>query len=350
MNRNTPFRRGLTLIELCTTCAVSCLLLAAILPLHRRERLAASQAEEQSLARRMMASVTSYTQHNRDRIFPAAPQWCWIAGQISPKYNLVTEDPFRRGHDVFDSITKVWTLQYLSWDVTLAPEKIQLDPGTRAMFNARSAVGFGEPRDYSDNTKQCAYAFHPSLGMNSTYLGGSYALGAFRGQTAGSSSSNIWGNPTPMPNPRSSGGQFYVQSLSSVARPDRLVSFASARGGDVSGTAYTNFGASLSDLTPKRPGFHAIRPPTPHPSGRGQNGAAYTLAGGWNTSNVFDSNEVPSTWGNLDLRYPDGIVTVTIDGHVSMQTLSQLRDMRKWANMAKSADWTFPSDPSQIRW
>lgn len=349
MNRNTPFRRGLTLIELCTSCAVACLLLAAILPLHRRERLAASQAEEQSLARRMMASVTSFTQHNRDRIFPSAPHWSWITRPVNMKYNLVPEDPFRRGHEVYEGITKVWTLHYLSWDVTLAPEKMQLDAATRAVFSTRSVVGFGEPREYPDNTSQCAYAFHPSLGMNATYLGGAYKLGAFRGQ--GPSGAGMpYGNPTPAPNPRSAGGQFYVQFLSAVARPAELVAFASARGGDVMGTSFTGFGGSLSDQTTCRPGFHAIRPPTPHPSGWGQNGAAYTLAGGWNSSNVFDSNNVPSSWGNLDLRYPDGIVTVAIDGHVAMQTLSQLRDMRKWANIAKSADWTFPTDPSQIRW
>ena len=35
----------------------------------------------------------------------------------------------------------------------------------------------------------------------------------------------------------------------------------------------------------------------------------------------------------------------SFDGHVAMQSLEQLRDMRKWSNYAKTADWNFTPAP-----
>lgn len=83
---------------------------------------------------------------------------------------------------------------------------------------------------------------------------------------------------------------------------------------------------------------------------RGGRAQPYTLGGGWNPSNKFDSRLAPSTWGMLDMRYDNKAVTVRFDGSVAMQGLEQLRDMLQWSNVADSPTWTFPTNPSQITW
>ncbi len=196
---------------------------------------------------------------------------------------------------------------------------------------------------------------HPSLGMNAVYVGGGYCFGAFRGQGPSITSPpdlySGYGNPTPAPNPRVSGGQFYVQSFAAIKRPSQLIIYASARGGDVlHGGAYWGYGQTLPNWGTIRPGYFAVLPPTVSPYGRGGYSLHYTLANAWNPSNTFNPAALPGTWGMMDMRHENRAVTVTADGHAELQTLEQLRDMRKWANMANRADWAFPTNVSQISW
>ena len=96
-----------------------------------------------------------------------------------------------------------------------------------------------------------------------------------------------------------------------------------------------------------------VTPPAPHPYGRNATRASpYTLDWGWtpNAGNNFDRRRVPSTWGYLDARNLGRVVTAQADASVRTQSLEDLRDMRKWANIAGTANWTFPTSQNGINW
>lgn len=341
--------RAFTLVDMSAALGVVGVLACIALPTWRRERVLAKAGDEQGLAAEMANAMHAYTQENRDRIMPSGAHWAWCHAPENA-YSLLPQDAFHPGRRLEGSVTKVWTLHLLGWWQGLDPTKIQLDAAARAAFNTRPILGIasGGPNlwSYGDGERPAAYAWHPSLDINGVYVGGAYSFGAFRGQGPGGNC----GDPTPAPNPRVSGGNFYLQSWSRAKRPRDLILFASARGGDVAGTAFWNYGQGDPNTGTIRPGYWIVRPPKPQPMNRGGYLQSYSLGGAWSTSNVFRPTLMPSTWGNLDLRYEGQAVTVMFDGHVSMQKLEDLRDMRKWANMATTANWTFPSNPSQIWW
>ena len=47
-------------------------------------------------------------------------------------------------------------------------------------------------------------------------------------------------------------------------------------------------------------------------------------------SNQYREQMVPSSWGNLQIRHFNKVITSYIDGHVEGNTLEQLRDIRRW--------------------
>lgn len=348
-------RTGFTLTDAVVAVATLAILLAMLLPAVRRSRMGDQLADELMQAQRLASGMTRYTQEYRDRIMPAAAHWTWCHAPYN-KWSLIPYDPFVAQRRVDGSAIKVWTLHYLAWDTHTDPTKIQLDPATRTSLSNRATFGsvVGSfngvaTYQYADSTLQAAYAFHPSLGINGVFLGGSYPHGAFRGQGPGSGT-QPFGAAEPAPNPRNSGGNFYVQSLSKVTRPWELLMFASARGGDVSGTTFWGYGETSPDSSTVRPGYWLVRPPRAHPFGRGGYLSPYTLSGTWGTGDTFDPRRVPSYWGNVDFRHDGRAVTAIVDGHAEAQTIAQLREMNRWADMAKRPDWNFPTSPSQIWW
>jgi len=119
------------------------------------------------------------------------------------------------------------------------------------------------------------------------------------------------------------------------------------------GGSWWSWGQARPDSGVIRPGNWLVTPPARHPYGRNpQRGAAYTLDWGWatNSGNNFDPRRVPSTWGYLDARNLGRVVTAQADASVKLQSLEQLRDMRKWANIAGTSDWTFPATAAGINW
>lgn len=356
--RISTTRRGLTLIDVLVAACVVALLAAILLPARVRTRLADAMTQEQQLARHLMAGMAMYAEQNRDRLMPAGSHWAWShvtsTNPRARKYTLIPRDPWQPAREIEGSPIKVWTLHYLAWDPSIAPAKIQIDQATQAAFNSRNPNPSSTPApnvvSFDVGSRAAAFAWHPSLGMNGVFVGGSYSHGAFRGQGP-ATPFNPYANPEPAPNPRGSGGNFYVQSFARVTRPWELVMFTSARGGDVqSSGAFWNYGADNPDFGTMRPGHWLVRPPRAHPTGRGSFSQPFSLNTGWHASDTYDAARVPSSWGNVAFRYNAQAVTATMDGHVQMQTIPQLRAMNKWAEMAKRADWNFPTNASQIWW
>jgi hypothetical protein len=207
---------------------------------------------------------------------------------------------------------------------------------------------------YGAGSYAAALGYHPTLGYNATYVGGAYTMGAFRGNNPAPPGPGGWGEPAPAGNPRSSGGNFYVQKGADIRVPDQLIVFASSRGGDVREGAWWGWGQADANTGIIRPGYYLIRPPGNHPSGFGnrQRGEAFQLRPGWvaNAPSKFNPRLVPTTYGYLDFRHNNNAVTCQADGSVRLQDPDKMRDMVKWANIAGSANWTFPTNVNQIAW
>jgi prepilin-type processing-associated H-X9-DG protein len=234
---------------------------------------------------------------------------------------------------MWHTIAKVWTWHFVS-STNYPRQRMMLDKATNKEFEGMpndNAVA-GQYTDYGPGTYAAEVAYHPSFGMNGVYVGGAYTEGAFR---------SGW----PGGNPPISGGDFYVTTAAKVIMNDKLIVFASSRGGDELQGGEWSWGQSLPDgASTIRPGYFMIHPPKPHPIDRGGDNQPYSLGRGWSaptTDNDWNATRQPSYWGNLSARHFNKVTTAMFDGHVQMQSLEDLRDMRKWSNCADKPNWDF---------
>lgn len=126
----------------------------------------------------------------------------------------------------------------------------------------------------------------PALGMNVYGVGGSWATGetaVFPGA---------------------------IKRMAEAVAPEKMIAFASARMKN----------EQLGDRVIE--GFHKLTPP---------------LQPGGDWAAKYDEN-VPHSWGNVDLRNADAVVAGFLDGSAGKLGREQLRDMRYWNNEAARLD------------
>lgn len=153
------------------------------------------------------------------------------------------------------------------------------------LFNGNESFLDEENRDYLVSVR-------PNLGINAVCVGGHYGSGS------------------PLrPSERlvDAIGKYYISRINESADPDKLIVFTSAR-----------HGKGRDGI-----GNFEVRPPK-------------LLGPEW-SSTEFSENANPSQHGFVDFRWSGKAVTAMLAGNVEILDEPQLRDMRRWSNLAAKA-------------
>lgn len=319
--------------------AIVALLLAILLPALGAVRQQAREVAESASTRQFEDGYSAYHVDYKELVVPAGPAWTWVhPGNNNPAYVLRPVDPFPARPLLMEgSVSKTWvwhfcTVSGFKWNTLIYDKNTQADFRNRPTQGTEGADGWAQ---YGADSAQAAIGFHPFIGMNGVYVGGSYSHGAFSGDVTNRDSQGR--GITGMTNPGL--GDFYIKRSANVRNPSELLLFVSSRGGDVREGGWWGYGMTPPGSGKIQPGYWLVTPPKAYPMGRGMN--APTSGPAWDASNRFDARRNSPTWGNIDFRYGGRAVTGRFDGSVKSQSIEQLRDMRKWSNYADNADWNF---------
>lgn len=313
-------RCGFTLVEVLVVVAIIALLISILLPTLARARATARMVRELAAAKQNTQTYLNYAGDFKDAVVPALPAWGTIRSNCDapPPFRLRAPDPFNPGANIDGNLCKTWFYYLQGWSGTPLAGW-QIDRPTFDEFMKRSReLSYNGWTNYSDQSAAMAFGFHPTLGLNGVYMGGSFRHGGLQGQ---------WGLTNP------GNRHFYLTRLAQARDPARLTVFTSARGGDVatSGASW-GFGGNYPDTGRILSGYFLVTAPIPgSPSNTMQ----------WSTSDHFKATQQPSAWGNVAFRHFDQACVSAVDGHASTMGIREMRDARLWANYADRPNWTF---------
>lgn len=275
-HRRIDFRRGFSLVELLVAIATISVLIALVFHAATSVRSGASKASEMAAARGLIMAWTGYSTDNRGSVLPG-----YASGF--------------RGRDASGEWLDVSTadVAVMRWPLRLAP---YLGHDFAALFSGDSREALDALADSPTESRLYTVSVAPAFGLNSVFVGGDENYGG---------SSEIFTQTF---------GDFYVTKLSRIRKPGELGVFFTSQG--------------LSSLTGRvEQGFFRVLPP------------AWTLPL-W--SEEYES-ENPASAGFVSPRHAEGAkdvaIVATADGSVSTNTIDELRDMRRWCELADSPDW-----------
>lgn len=268
--------RGFTIVELLVVLGVIVLLLSLLIPALGLVRTQAQNVTERNSARQATIAWTNYAFENK--------------GKLMPGYKSGLPASTADGTPIASETAGVAGYRY-PW--RLAP---YLGHNFDVLYvNSQSEV-LREMRSRSEGDFLYLAATFPSLGLNTTWVGGDEVDGCF--------------NPalTELL------GDFYSKQLSRVRNPSRLLVFCSARG--ASGAPGSGGGITEGYFKVASPNFSSRR---------------------WGTAY---EEENPASAGNVSLRWGgEEAVVSRVDGSVDSLDIYELEDMRNWADRATDPDW-----------
>lgn len=268
-----------TLIELLVVIAIIAVLIGILLPSLGAARGLAKSTRELAAAQQTMIAFQLYAQDNDGRLLPGMPEVGDVRGRDAPL------------DDRGEPITDPRIAQRYPW--RLAP---YLDYDFRGLYDdAALATLRGRRADF-----QYVVSLYPSLGMNVAYVGGSV---------------NHLGDRTS----QRVFGKVFLERDDQATRPTEVIAFASAR----------FRGPGTIEELPDPEGFFRVEAPT--------------FGAGWQESYDDRASNPGLNSGFVSLRHPGGsggkAVAAMLDGHAEVLGWQELRDMRRWADQATSADW-----------
>lgn len=273
-DRRLLSRPAFTIVELLVVIGIVSLLLGILLPVLSSVRSAARSTVELNGGRQLMTAFINYAAVYDDAAMPGYKTDLRVKDENDQP---ITMGPIRGRYP--------WRIApFLDYSF----EGLYLNQNRDALEEAR-------------NKERFLYTYMvslvPSLGMNTMWVGGDETHGGF--------------------DPQSAFGRFYITRLSQAIHPERLVAFASARGGDP---------MQITGLDLHEGYFKVLSPYT-------------TSTAGPQWAEDDRPNSTPTDTGHVSPRYDGEAVVAAVDGHCTLEALDHLRDMRRWANRADSADW-----------
>jgi prepilin-type N-terminal cleavage/methylation domain-containing protein len=274
--QNRSVRSAFTLVEMIVVVGIVAVLMGLLLPALQVARQSGRQTVEMNAARQLMIAYVAYANVSRDKVLP---------GYYS---QLVARD------EAGDPIEFAPIRARYPWRI--APF---LDYNFESLYVNDHADYLEESRYNDPFLYRYLVSVFPSLGLNTMWVGGDEQEGGFDSASAY--------------------GQFFVTSIAQVRRSDKLIVFASARGGDPSGTAGLE----------RFEGYFRVLSP-------------YGVADvGYRWADDYRSNMNPADYGYLSARHSGRTMVVsTMDAHIELMSPAQLTDMRRWADQADRADWS----------
>lgn len=371
-------RSAFTLIELLVTITIIALLISLLAPALKEARLSARMLREQSALRSFMQTYVNYATSYKDSVIVPTVPWDWAHPRVpstkfagppdllnGPNNSGVVTGPSSPNTPTFassrsqatslrmpapdpsaiieGSCIKVWPLRF--WGHMEYPSnQMQIDGATYKSFferskqpTARNTLNAGPSvqnvHTYdSGNNFLGALSYHPSWGLNSVFVGGSFYFGAYESANAVSLGSRT--------------GNFYAKHTYDIRQSSKILVATSSRSYDLIGSGMGSAGYGGGAVPPGTsnviiPGHHMVLPTKMFSTG--STGTSAGSGGGtptpWNASDTFDPKAPPTSWGYIDFRWKGKSISGFIDGHVEPQTIRQLRDMRYWSDRATKADW-----------
>lgn len=271
-----------------TVIAVIGVLVGTIIPVVQSSLDQATATTEMNSARRLIEGYESYGTDHQGRL---------IAGYLSE------DDPLDPDfEDLHTAIGPDGTVlegrEKRRWTWRLMP---YLDNRIESMF-VNQGLDYIRTHRGTDDFAYIASA-HPSFGLNAEWLGG------MKGATY--SDLHDLGNYV--------GKCYYAQRRSEIRRPSQQLVFTSSRATELTGTQVVE-------------GHFYVLSPWYH-----------TTGWRWNTDEAGDplheTAGEPHRNGFVSARFRNRAVTAMLDGHVDLEHLQDLADMRRWSNEAWESNW-----------
>jgi type II secretory pathway pseudopilin PulG len=269
---------GFTLIELLTSIGAIVVLIALVIHAATAVKAGADKTTEMAAARSLGIAWTTYATDHRGAVLPG-----YAAG-----FRARTIDGEWIDEETADVAGQRWPLR-------LAP---YLGHNFSALYSGDTAEALEGLADSPTPERLYLVSTFPAFGLNSVYVGGDTNYGGY---------SQIFLDTF---------GPFYSTRISNIRRPDRLVVFSTSRS--------TQSGPGNSSKI--RQGFFRVLPPN------------------WATplwAPEYESDDATSA-GFVSARHMEGaeevVIVTAADGGVSTETVLDLRDMRRWSNLAQSPD------------